>query len=190
MATRRLRPPTVVAEGVEQRLMDVMHDADGDLDADLDDAEHGRWERHVESLRRRRRLRRRLAAVLAVAGIVAIIVGLSWHPGRHSSGTGPTPAANQSGSVNGPVTPNTAKPPTTGPGGVGADPVKTGLPAVPDGGRVRTGTKAEGCFDTMREYLDAWDKTGVEPDPCFTAQVPADQPQPPGVARSYNGEKF
>jgi len=190
VATRRLRPPTVVAEGVEQRLMDVMHDADGDLDADLDDAEHGRWERHVESLRRRRRLRRRLAAVLAVAGIVAIIVGLSWHPGRHSSGTGPTPAANQSGSVNGPVTPNTAKPPTTGPGGVGADPVKTGLPAVPDGGRVRTGTKAEGCFDTMREYLDAWDKTGVEPDPCFTAQVPADQPQPPGVARSYNGEKF
>jgi len=189
VATRRPRPPTVVAEGVERRLMDVMHDAEGDLDGDdLADAEHSRWERHVESLRRRRRLRRRLAAVLAVAGIVAIIVGLSWHPGRHADGTGHR--QSQPVTVNGAVTDNTAKAPTTGPGGVGADPVKTGLPAVPDGGRVRTGTKAEGCFDTMREYLDAWDRTGVEPDPCFTTQAPAGQPQPSGVVRSYNGQKF
>ncbi len=199
MATRRPRPPTVVAEGVERRLMDAAtagtprtpgHAEDELDDGDLDDAEHGRWARHVESLQRRRRLRRRLAAVLAVGGIVAIIVGLSWHPGRHSSGNGPASATNQSGSVNGSVTDNTAKPATTGPGGVGTNPVKTGLPAVPDGGRVRTGTKQQGCFDTMREYLDAWDKTGVEPDPCFTSQAPAGQPQPSGVVRSYNGQKF
>jgi hypothetical protein len=170
--------------------MDVMHDADGDLDGDLDDAEHGRWERHVESLRRRRRLRRRLAAVLAVAGALAIIVGLSWHPGRHAAGDGPDRGTNQPVTVNGSVTENTAKPATTGPGGVGANPVKTGLPALPDGGRVRTGTKEQGCFDTMREYLDAWDKTGVEPDPCFTTQAPAGQSQPTGVVRSYNGQKF
>jgi hypothetical protein len=170
--------------------MDVMHDAEGDLDADFDDGEHGRWERHVDSLRRRRRLRRRLAAVLAVAGVIAIIVGLSWHPGRHAAGDGSDRGTNQPVTVNGSVTENTAKAPTNGPGGVGTDPVKTGLPAVPDGGRVRTGTKAQGCFDTMREYLDAWDKTGVEPDPCFTAQAPAGQPQPSGVTRSYNGQKF
>ena len=168
--------------------MDVMHEADGDFDGDLDDAEHGRWTRHVESLRRRRRLRRRLAAVLAVVGIVAIIVGLSWHPGRHAADDGhgrPQPVT-----VDGSVSRNTAKPPTTGPGGVGSNPVKTGLPAVPDGGRVRTGTKEQGCFDSMREYLDAWDKTGVEPDPCFTTQAPAGQSQPSGVVRSYNGQKF
>jgi hypothetical protein len=168
--------------------MDLMHEADGELDGDSDDAEHGRWARHVESLRRRRRLRRRLAAALAVAGIVAIIVGLTWHPGRHAAGDGhgqPQPVT-----VNGSVSQNTAKPPTTGPGGVGTNPVRTGLPAVPDGGRVRTGTKEQGCFDSMREYLDAWDRTGQEPDPCFTAQAPADQPQPAGVVRSYNGERF
>jgi hypothetical protein len=164
------------------------HDADGDLDGDLDDAEHGRWARHVDSLRRRRRLRRRLAAVLAVAGIVAIIVGLTWHPGRHAAGEGQ--GQSQPVTVNGSVTQNTAKPPTAGPGGVGTNPAKTGLPALPDGGRVRTGTKAQGCFDTMREYLDAWDKTGVEPDPCFTTQDPAGQSQPSGVVRSYNGQKF
>jgi hypothetical protein len=174
--------------------MDVMHDADGDLDGDFDgdfdSAEHGRWARHVENLRRRRRLRRRLAALLAVAGVAAIIVGLTWHPGHHSAGDAPARGAGQSVTVNGAVTENTAKAPTTGPGGVGTNPAKTGLPAVPDSGRVRTGTKAQGCFDTMREYLDAWDKTGVEPDPCFTTQAPADQPQPSGVVRSYNGQKF
>ena len=147
-----------------------------------------RWARHLDN---RRRFRRRLAVVLGVGGIVAIVVGLSWHPGKHHSGDG---TGNPSGSVtvnSGAVTDNTAKPPTTGPGGVGADPQKTGLPAVPaSGGRVRTGTREQGCFSTMREYLDAWDKTGQEPDPCFTTQDPADQKQPGGVVRSYNGEKF
>ena len=126
---------------------------------------------------------------MAVAGVVAIVVGLSWHPGKHAAKAGkPGPATSVNG---GAVTDNTAKPPTTGPGGVGVNPEKTGLPAVhPEGGRVRTGTKEQGCFANMREYLDAWDKTGQEPDPCFTSQDAADQPQPDGVVRSYNGEKF
>jgi hypothetical protein len=148
-----------------------------------------RWARHLDS---RRRFRRRLAIVLAAGGIIAIIVGLSWHPGKHHSGDGAGNGSSGSVTVNsGAVTDNTAKPPTTGPGGVGTDPQKTGLPAVPaPGGRVRTGTREQGCFSTMREYLDAWDKTGQEPDPCFTTQDPADQSQPGGVVRSYNGEKF
>ena len=136
---------------------------------------------------RRRRSRRRVAAVMAVAGVVAIVAGLSWHPGKHT-GTGSRPANATKGGV---VTDNTAKPPSTAPGGVGLDPQKTGLPAVPaSGGRVRTGTKEQGCFANMREYLDAWDRTGQEPDPCFLPQGSADQPQPDGVVRSYNGEKF
>ena len=174
--------------------MDTMHDEAGtEIDGEGsgrgvgDGSGAGRWARHLDS---RRRFRRRLAIVLAAAGVVAIIVGLSWHPGKHRSGGGNgTP---QSVTVNsGAVTGNTAKPPTTGPGGVGSDPQKTGLPAVPaPGGRVRTGTKQQGCFSTMREYLDAWDKTGQEPDPCFTTQDPAGQSQPGDVVRSYNGEKF
>ena len=149
----------------------------------------GRWARHLDG---RRRFRRRLAVVLGVGGIVAIVVGLSWHPGRHHSGDGTGNGPSGSVTVNsGAVTDNTAKPPTTGPGGVGTDPQKTGLPAIPaPGGRVRTGTKEQGCFSTMREYEDAWDKTGQEPDPCFTTQDPAEQKQPGGVVRSYNGEKF
>jgi hypothetical protein len=152
-------------------------------------AGRGRWARHLDG---RRRFRRRLAVVLGIGGVVAIVVGLSWHPGKHRSGDGSGNTTPQSVTVNsGAVTGNTAKPPTTGPGGVGANPEKTGLPAVPaSGGRVRTGTKEQGCFASMREYLDAWDKTGQEPDPCFTTQAPADQPQPGGVVRSYNGEKF
>jgi len=174
--------------------MDVMHDAEPDIDGNGDgDGRHStaasapaRWTRHLDS---RRRFRRRLAVVLALAGIVAILVGLSWHPGKHKSSGNGNP---QNVTVNsGAVTQNTAKPPTTGPGGVGNDPDKTGLPAVPaPGGRVRTGTKDQGCFSTMREYLDAWDKSGQEPDPCFTTQDPAGQSQPGGVVRSYNGEKF
>jgi hypothetical protein len=149
-------------------------------------ADHGRWARRVDG---RRRLRRRVAVGLAAAGLVAIVVGLSWKggdAGDSRDGTSPQPVT-----VNDGVTQNTAKPPTTAPGGVGENPEKTGLPAVPpDGGRVRTGTKEEGCFASMREYLDAWDRTGVEPDPCFISQGAADQPQPDGVVRSYNGEKF
>ena len=136
--------------------------------------------------RPRRRSRLRIAAVMAVVGAGAIVFALSWHPGKHH-GSSPVPNTGVNG---GAVTENTAKPPTTGPGGVGVDPQKTGLPAAPDGGRVRTGTKDQGCFSTMREYLDAWDRTGQEPDPCFTTQDPAAQQQPDGVVRSYNGEKF
>lgn len=174
--------------------MDVFtHDADFDTTAASDDdgrnvsggaGDHGRWARHLDN---RRRLRRRVAVGLAAVGIVAIVVGLSWNPGNDgANGNDPQPVT-----VNGGVTENTAKPPSTAPGGVGENPEKTGLPAVPaQGGRVRTGTKEEGCFASMREYLDTWDRTGVEPDPCFIGQEPADQKQPDGVVRSYNGEKF
>jgi len=164
--------------------MDVLTD---DVDSDTEGentGDHGRWARHVDS---RRRLRRRVAIGLAAAGVVAIVVGLSLGTGTDKGdGTKPQPVT-----VNGGVTENTAKPPTTGPGGVGAAPERTGLPAIPaEGGRVRTGTKEQGCFASMRDYLDAWDRTGQEPDPCFTSQDAADQSQPDGVVRSYNGEKF
>ena len=167
--------------------MDVMHDAGTDTDADDfqegNGAGHGRWARHLDN---RRRFRRRLAVALAAAGVIAIVVGLSWHPGKGSSSK-PEPVTVNEGSV----TDNTAKPPSTAPGGVGTNPEKTGLPAVPAaGGRVRTGTKEQGCYATMREYLDAWHNSEQEPDPCFISQDPADQPQPDDVVRSYNGEKF
>jgi hypothetical protein len=124
---------------------------------------------------------------MAAAGVVVVVFGLSWHPGKHHGATTPQPVTVNEGRVTG----DTAKPPSTGPGGVGVDPEKTGLPAVaPAGGRVRTGTREQGCFASMREYLDAWDKTGQEPDPCFLTQDAADQSQPDGVVRSYNGEKF
>lgn len=162
--------------------MDLMHDVDTDSDINSG-ADHARWARHLDN---RRRFRRRLAVGLAAAGVIAIVVGLSWHPGKNDAGTNkPEPVT-----VNG-VTDNTAKPATTGPGGVGNNPDKTGLPSVQaPGGRVRTGTREEGCFANMREYLDAWDRTEQEPDPCFLSQDAADQPQPDGVVRSYNGEKF
>ena len=167
--------------------MDVMSDEAG-TDTHGEGSAPVRWARHLDS---RRRFRRRLAIVLGAAGVIAIIVGLSWHPGKHH-GDGTGNGTPQSSTVNsGAVTGNTAKPPTTGPGGVGENPERTGLPAVPpSGGRVRTGTKEQGCFSSMREYLDAWDRTGQEPDPCFTSQDAADQSQPDGVVRSYNGEKF
>ena len=167
--------------------MEILEDAKPDVEAgsriSTGEADHGRWARHLGN---RRRFRRRLAVGLAAAGAIVIVVGLSWHPGKNDAGTNkPEPVT-----VNG-VTDNTAKPPTTSPGGVGDNPDKTGLPAVKaPGGRVRTGTKEEGCFATMREYQDAWDRTGQEPDPCFLPQEPANQPQPDGVVRSYNGEKF
>ena len=161
--------------------MDLMHDVDTDAEHQSSEADHGRWARHLDN---RRRSRRRLAVGLAAAGVIAIIVGLSWHPGKNADGTKPQPVT-----VNG-VTDNTAKPATTGPGGVGANPEKTGLPAANPGGRVRTGTREEGCFANMREYLDAWDRTEQEPDPCFLPQDAADQQQPSNVVRSYNGEKF
>src|SRR5438128_2263253 len=121
--TRRRGRPSMVAEGaegVERSLMDVVtagtpRTPGPDVDADDGDSPgEGRWARHIDSRRRRRRLRRRLAAVLAAAGIVAIVAGLSWHPGKHHAGTtGPQPVTVNGGAV----TENTAKPPTTGPGG-------------------------------------------------------------------------
>lgn len=171
--------------------MDVFtHDAEIDAPAGNDGrdvsggaGDHSRWARHLDN---RRRFRRRIAFALGAAGIIAIVVGLSWNPGKGGKSNDPQPVT-----VNGGVTENTAKPPSTAPGGVGENPEKTGLPAVPpQGGRVRTGTKEEGCFASMREYLDSWDRTGVEPDPCFIGQAPAEQKQPDGVVRSYNGEKF
>ena len=162
-------------------------DAGPDVDVEdfYDVSDHGRWARHLDN---RRRFRRRMAVGLAAAGLAAIVVGLSWGPGKDDSdGTKLQPVEVKEGSVTG----NTAKPPTTGPGGVGENPEKTGLPTQnPAGGLVRTGTKEEGCFASMREYLDAWDRTGEEPDPCFLSQQPADQSQPGDVVRSYNGEKF
>ena len=150
---------------------------------DVDEADHGRWARHLDN---RRRTRRRLAVGLAAAGVAAIAFGLSWGAGN-GDGTKPQPVEVKEGSV----TANTAKKATSGPGGVGENPEKTGLPTQnSDGGRVRTGTKEQGCFASMREYLDAWDRTGEEPDPCFLPQDSADQGQPDGVVRSYNGEKF
>ena len=163
---------------------DAVADAHGDGRNSSSEADHGRWARRLDN---RRRLRRRLALGLGAAGVIAIVVGLSWNPGTDGAdSTKPQPVT-----VNGGVTENTAKEPSNNPGGVGENPEKTGLPAVPaTGGRVRTGTKEQGCFASMREYLDAWDRTGVEPDPCFLSQDAADQSQPDGVVRSYNGEKF
>ncbi len=158
------------------------HEVEADAEHRSSGAGDGRWARHLDN---RRRFRRRLALVLAAVGLIAIVVGLSWRPGNDSDPTKPEPVT-----VNG-VTENTAKPASNGPGGVGANPEKTGLPAVKaPGGRVRTGTREEGCFANMREYLDAWDRTEQEPDPCFLPQEPAAQQQPDGVVRSYNGEKF
>jgi len=162
--------------------MDLMHDVDSAQDGGSG-AGHGRWARHLDN---RRRFRRRLAIALGAAGVIAIVIGLSWQPGKNDNGTTKPEPVTVKG-----VTDNTAKPPTTGPGGVGENPEKTGLPAAKaPGGRVRTGTREEGCFANMREYLDAWDRTEQEPDPCFLPQQPAEQPQPDGVVRSYNGEKF
>jgi hypothetical protein len=129
---------------------------------------------------------------VALVGAIALVAGLTWGrpadtPTSERVKQSPS-AANQSGVVEpGQV----GKAPSNGPGGVGSAPEKTGLPAVPAvGGKVRTGTKEEGCFGTMREYLDQWDRTGREPDPCFTTQPPSDQPQPDGVKRTYNGQRF
>lgn len=143
----------------------------------------GRWARLIE----RRRQRRRLAAALAAAGLAVLALALAWDPG---SGSAPAGTAGTGGS--GVVDPVGAdKPPSTGPGGVGKAPEKTGLPAVPTpGGKVRTGSADQGCFSDIRAYLDQWHRTGVEPDPCFTAQSPSEQDQPDDVVRSYNGERF
>ena len=138
----------------------------------------------------RRRQRRWVAAAVALVGTISLAAGLAQGPLAPSSSEqgGPASDTNQTVIV-GPG--EDGKPPTNRPGGVGPDPEKTGLPAVPaPGGRVRTGTREQGCFGSIQEYRDQWNKTGEEPDPCFTSQPASNQPQPSGVKRSYNGERF
>jgi hypothetical protein len=150
----------------------------------------GRLARRVVRSRRQRRL---VAALLAVVGVSAAVAAVTFRPASddpvlstRTAGSTAEPAGNVTTAE-----PDAAKPPSTAPGGVGTNPEKTGLPAVPaQGGEVRTGTAEEGCFDNVRAYLEQWDKTGVEPDPCFTAQPASEQKQPDGVDRTYNGEKF
>jgi hypothetical protein len=147
----------------------------------------GRLARRVIRSRRQRRL---VAAFLAVVGASAAIAALTFPPAADSPRSARTAGstAEPAGSVTG-VT--TGKPPSTAPGGVGTNPEKTGLPAVPaKGGEVRTGSAEQGCFDNVRAYLEQWDKTGIEPDPCFTAQPASNQDQPDGIQRTYNGERF
>ncbi|MGH9038715.1 MAG: hypothetical protein ACRDZ3_00630 [Acidimicrobiia bacterium] len=150
----------------------------------------GRLARRVARSRRQRRM---IAALLAVVGASATIAALTFRPAADSPAstrTAGSTAEEPAGSVTETGVPE-AKPPSTAPGGVGTNPEKTGLPAVPaQGGEVRTGTAEEGCFDNVREYLEEWDRTGVEPDPCFTAQPASEQKQPDGVDRTYNGERF
>lgn len=148
----------------------------------------GRLARRVARSRRQRRM---VAALLAVVGASAAIAAVTFRPAADSPASTRT-AGSTADAPAGDVTSVTdAKPPSTAPGGVGTNPEKTGLPAVPaEGGEVRTGTAEEGCFENVRAYLEEWDRTGVEPDPCFTAQPASDQKQPEGVQRTYNGERF
>lgn len=57
-------------------------------------------------------------------------------------------------------------------------------------GRVRTGTAQEGCFQDKFEYIEAWNRTGVEPEPCFVAPPPNNQAQPDHVKRTQDGKPF
>lgn len=150
-------------------------------------------ERQAPPASRRRRQRRFLAAFLAVVGVAAIVAGLMADPGTDPaagrSGSAGSSSDGGAGGVTGPLEGD--RPPSTGPGGVGTQPEKTGLPAEPpEGGQVRTGSEEEGCFDTMAEYLEDWHRTGKEPDPCFKTQPPSNQEQPEGVRRTYNGQRF
>jgi hypothetical protein len=137
------------------------------------------------------RRRRWLAAGVAVVGTVALAAGLTWGP-RSTSTSKPSRGSGSATNQGGVIEPGRAgRPPSNGPGGVGPAPERTGLPAIPaPGGKVRTGSKDQGCFASVREYIDQWDRTGVEPDPCFTTQPPSEQPQPDQVKRTYNGERF
>jgi hypothetical protein len=150
-----------------------------------------------------RRNRRILAGVLAALGIVAIALSLvggsdgsDLTPARTAGSlTGDAPAGTgtqgSATSATGAGIPAAeASEPTNGPGGVGQNPKKTGLPAKPADGLVRTGTEEEGCFPDMRSYLEEWHRTEQEPDPCFLSQPASGQKQPGDVQRSYNGEKF
>lgn len=149
----------------------------------------GRLARRMDRIRRQRRL---VAALLAVVGAAAVLAAVTFRPEAEPAGSS-RPAGSTETEAGGAGTSAEAeevKPPSTTPGGVGEDPEMTGLPAAPAEGEVRTGTAEEGCFDNVREYLEQWHETGVEPDPCFTAQPASGQDQPDGVQRSYNGERF
>jgi hypothetical protein len=139
----------------------------------------------------RRRQRRWVAAAVALVGAMALAAGLARGPLATSTveqQDRPGSATDVSEIVE---SGQQESKPGDGPGGVGTDPEKTGLPVVSaPGGKVRTGTKEQGCFGTIREYQEQWHRTGVEPDPCFTSQPASDQPQPKGVQRSYNGHRF
>jgi hypothetical protein len=135
---------------------------------------------------------------MAAVGASALAVAISWDPAPADRPTVANPAGGQT-AVDNPqipndtvssVGPNVTVPDIDDPGGIGPAPEKTGLPAKPAGGTVRTGSASEGCFSDIRSYLDKWHATGVEPDPCFTAQPASNQSQPSGVARSYNGQDF
>ena len=158
---------------------------------EAEDRSRGRLARRVARSRRQRRF---VAALLAVVGASAAVAAVTFKPDSDAPRTARSAGATAepAGAVTTDPDPETVgKPPSTAPGGVGTDPEKTGLPAVPaQGGEVRTGSAEEGCFDNVREYLEQWDRTGVEPDPCFQAQPASDQDQPDGVQRTYNGERF
>ncbi len=157
---------------------------------EAEDRSRGRLARRVARSRRQRRF---VAALLAVVGASAAVAAVTFRPATDSPRTARSAGstAEPAGNVAGEPTATEGKPPSTAPGGVGTDPEKTGLPAVPaQGGEVRTGTAEQGCFDNVRQYLEQWDRTGVEPDPCFQAQPASEQDQPEGVERTYNGERF
>ncbi len=139
----------------------------------------------------RRRQRRWVAAGVALVGTISLAAGLARGPLAPSTveqQDRPGSAADLSDVVDAGQE-NT--PASNEPGGVGPDPEKTGLPAQPaPGGKVRTGTREQGCFASILEYREQWHSTGVEPDPCFISQPASGQPQPDGVKRSYNGHRF
>lgn len=149
----------------------------------------GRLGRRLGGIGRQRRM---VAALLAVVGAAALLAAVTLRPEDEPAGSTRTAGSTETdgGGAGTSAEAEEIKPPSTTPGGVGEDPEKTGLPAVPAEGEVRTGTADEGCFDNVREYLEQWHETGVEPDPCFTAQPSSGQEQPDGVKRSYNGERF
>jgi hypothetical protein len=144
--------------------------------------------------------RRALAVAMAAVGVAALAVAIGWDPAPGQRPDLAKPAQGGQVSVDNPQIANSPDgsvvgagvvvPATDEPGGIGPAPEKTGLPAKPGGGTVRTGAAEDGCFSDIRSYLDKWHQTGQEPDPCFTSQPASNQDQPSGVARSYNGQTF
>lgn len=116
-------------------------------------------------------------AGIALVALVALGLALS---GPRLIGSS-KPAVSQ-GKVKPPAaTPTTAFNPPPNPG--------SDQPASGEG-RVRTGTAQEGCFQDKFEYIEAWNRTGKEPEPCFVAPPPNNQAQPEDVVRSQDGKPF